>query len=322
MHFLLSASSVSRRSPQPTRWARSTSSRYTPGTINGQDGWRSSGPYDHKVDATTAKPAGFGAQSLRISNAVVSGSFGDQTFSKSLANEAGETSAENGGKSGGVRQSYFESQFQFTSTTADHQEGAYLTVSPDRGDGARMSWVKISDTADGARARVLRVQERRTGSTRRSPPLDRTQVHTLKLTMQFVDGPANDVVKVFVDGDLKHTDTSWEDYFRTVEHNADAHRRLAALPHGLGNPTDARPDLAGKGFLIDNLTLTSAVRGARVHVHDERHDHDARRRLHHDTTDRRAGRLHARRQWPHDHGRRRRPAAFDGAVVAERAAPR
>ena len=62
-----------------------------------------------------AQPAAFGAKSLRISNAVVSGSF-DHTFSKSLANEAGESEAENGGKSGGSRQSYFESQFQFAST--------------------------------------------------------------------------------------------------------------------------------------------------------------------------------------------------------------
>ena len=43
------------------------------------------------------------------------------TFSQSLANEAGESSADNGGKSGGTRQSYFESQFQFTSTTGSFQ---------------------------------------------------------------------------------------------------------------------------------------------------------------------------------------------------------
>ena len=57
---------------------------YSLGTIDNQDGWSSSGPYDHEVDGTTVKPAGFGAQSLRISNAVVSGQFDDQTFSKSL----------------------------------------------------------------------------------------------------------------------------------------------------------------------------------------------------------------------------------------------
>ena len=78
--------------------------------------------------------------------------------------------------------------------------GAYLTVSPDRGDGARMSWVKISDTPTGL---ALQFSEYKNGGWVYTPiasDLDRTQVHTLKLTMQFVDGPANDIVNVFVDG--------------------------------------------------------------------------------------------------------------------------
>ena len=37
--------------------------------------------------------------------------------------------------------------------------------------------------------------------------------------MDFVDGPQNDVVLVFVDGSLAHTGTSWEDYFRDCEGN-------------------------------------------------------------------------------------------------------
>ena len=57
---------------------------YTAGSINGQDGWSSTGPYDHEVD-TSYGIATFGAQSLRLSNAVTSGSFGDQTFSRSLS---------------------------------------------------------------------------------------------------------------------------------------------------------------------------------------------------------------------------------------------
>jgi hypothetical protein len=83
---------------------------YNTGTINGQDGWSSTGPYDHLVTANTYGYATFGTKSLRMSNAVTSGSFGDQTFSKSLADEAGETTATNGGVSGGTRQSFFEAR--------------------------------------------------------------------------------------------------------------------------------------------------------------------------------------------------------------------
>jgi len=66
---------------------------YSPGTVNGQDGWSSTGPYDQEVVTNTYGYTTFDGQSLRISNAVTSGSFGDQTFSKPLQEEAGETNA-------------------------------------------------------------------------------------------------------------------------------------------------------------------------------------------------------------------------------------
>ena len=54
---------------------------YALGTIHGQDGWSSAGAagsgcamYDHAVVSNTYGYASFGAQSLRISNAVTSGS--------------------------------------------------------------------------------------------------------------------------------------------------------------------------------------------------------------------------------------------------------
>ena len=96
---------------------------YTTGSINGQDGWSSLGSammgcanYDHAVAANgISAPASFGGQSLRISNAVTSGCFGDQTFSKSLFNEAGETSAVSDGLSTGPRKTHYEAQWNFAS---------------------------------------------------------------------------------------------------------------------------------------------------------------------------------------------------------------
>src|SRR5438874_709739 len=65
--------------------------------------WEKSGPYDAQVVSTTAYPDASGynfvGQALRISDAVTSGSFGDQTFSPGLADEAGETIADNAGLS-------------------------------------------------------------------------------------------------------------------------------------------------------------------------------------------------------------------------------
>ncbi len=61
---------------------------YTTGNINGQQGWSKTGPYDVEVADVSAFPAAshyfFGSQALRLSNAITSGSFGDQTFSPGL----------------------------------------------------------------------------------------------------------------------------------------------------------------------------------------------------------------------------------------------
>ena len=228
------------------------------GTINGQDGWSSTGPYDHEVD-TSNRIATFGAQSLRLSNAVTSGAFGDQTFSRSLVDEAGETSAEGGGMSGGTRQNSFEAVWSFASTVpTGEQSGLSVVASPDRGDGARMSWVQMTDTPT-----VLDVNfnDYQTGTgfvlTNVATGLSRAATHTIKLTMIFVDGPVN-VPRTTSSRSawtetFCHTGTSWEDYFRDVEVEADADRGLSPLRTSV-----PAPDTIGKGFMVDNVTMTSS----------------------------------------------------------------
>ena len=142
---LVSAPAASAETAAPITFEPPT---YILGDINGQDGWSKTGPFDAAVTANTYDFPTFGTQSLRISNAVTSGSFGDQTFSKPLVNEAGETGAANGGMSGGVRQSHFDASFDFASTMLTDQTMS-LSVSPDRGDGARMSYLRFVDQADG-----------------------------------------------------------------------------------------------------------------------------------------------------------------------------
>ncbi|HEX3225346.1 MAG TPA: hypothetical protein VHQ89_04570, partial [Gaiellaceae bacterium] len=61
---------------------------YSAGDINGQQGWMKTGAYDAAVADSAGVPAvgtlGFGSQALRISDAVTTGAFGDQTFSPGL----------------------------------------------------------------------------------------------------------------------------------------------------------------------------------------------------------------------------------------------
>jgi hypothetical protein len=242
---------------------------YSLGTINGQDGWSKTGSFDADVASNTTAFSSFGSQSLRISNAVTSGSFGDQTFAKPLADSVGETSSTAGSYSVGTKQSHFETQFDIASTMTTEQTGMHTSVSPERGDGSRMSYLRFDDTATGINVFFDDVQ----GTTDTDPAvaglqtqfvetqigttLNRTVPHTIKLTFDAVDGPSNDVVKVWIDGTLKHTGTSWENYYRyDSEASAEQTPRIVKTvlfrESGAANPANA-----GKGYLFDNLSLSS-----------------------------------------------------------------
>ena len=245
---------------------------YTIGTINGQDDWLSTGAagsggpgYDHAVVANTYGYATFGAQSLRMSNAVTSGSFGDQTFSKRAFDWAGETTSDIGTwNAGGTRQTHFEAQWDFASTVpGSEQSGLSVTASADRGDGSRMSWIQMADTPGGLDVNFFDVQ----GTSNPAnfvesnvvTGLSRTVPHTIKITIDLVDGPSNDVVKVYVDGVLKHTGTTWENYYRFDTQDATyssvpAVNRMLFRTGGTSNPATQ-----GKGFLIDNLSIKTST---------------------------------------------------------------
>src|SRR5690242_19253206 len=83
---------------------------FTTGNINGQDGWSKTGAYDVAVATNSYGFSSFGTQSLRLSDSVTSGSFGDQTFSKSLTQPAGESNALDLSNNTGTWQRHFETQ--------------------------------------------------------------------------------------------------------------------------------------------------------------------------------------------------------------------
>jgi hypothetical protein len=242
---------------------------FTIGSINGQDGWIKTGAYDAAVVSNTFGFSPFGSQSLRISDAVTNGSFGDQTFAKPLVNAAGETDSTARTFSIGTLQNHFETQFDIASAVSNVQQpGMHLSVSPDRGDGSRMSYLRFEDGADGINVFFDDVQQPNACTPSGCANFVETQVgtnlthaipHTIKLTIDFIDGPSNDIVKVYIDGTLVHTGTSWEDYYRfDPEASAEQSPRIVKTvmfrESGTANPTDS-----GKGFLIDNFSSLSGV---------------------------------------------------------------
>jgi len=241
---------------------------YVLGSINGQDGWKSLGSvgsgcavYDHAVASQSVYPA-FGKQSLRISDAVTSGCFGDQTFAKPLTDSVGETAATAGSFSGGNRQRHFEMKFDIASSVPNAQQpGLHISVSPDRGDGSRMSYLRFEDGAQGINVFFDDVQGTSNPAnfveTQIATGLDRGKAHAIKLTLDTLDGPSNDIVKVWIDGSLVHTGTSWENYYRyDSEASAEQSPRIVKTVIFRSGGT-AVPADQGKGFYFDNLSLTS-----------------------------------------------------------------
>lgn len=232
------------------------------GSVNGQGGWSSTGGYDQEIveNRNAYNYMMNGCKSLRLSNAVTSGGFGDQTFSPSV-NEAGETGATNGGMSSGPRQSHYEAEFSIGTTQATQQVGLSMSVSPDRGDGSRMSYLGFVDGVAGLDVTFYDVQG--IGNPANFVPttvvtgLSRNTPHTIKFVIDFVDGPSNDVVKIYIDGALVHTGTTWENYYRyDTEASAEPTTRTidSLLFRVSGTPVPANN---GKGFLIDGTLAVS-----------------------------------------------------------------
>ena len=266
------------------------------GAIDGQHDWKSLGGlgapavtpasphcavYDHEITDNMAATSiyrfhEFERKSMRISNAVTSRCYSDQTFSGRTANVAGQAGARSRSANalidyaiaGGMLQNHFEAEWSFASTVPGAQQpGLEVVASPARGDDARMSWIQMTDLPDGLavifaeRSNPAAAGDFLLSTVARR--LDRRVPHTIKISMDFVDGPGNDIVRVFVDGHLKHTGTSWENYyfydangmanfdgappvvnrmmFRT---GSDLHR---------GIPGDPAPATRGHGFVFDNI---------------------------------------------------------------------
>jgi hypothetical protein len=272
-----------------------TSQGYHVGDINGQPtpgslpigGWSKTGPYDVAVVTTSTYPdaAGYGfvAQALRISDAVTSGSFGDQTFSPGLADEAGESGAVNiPALSGGLRQPHFDASFLIGTTQADQQcvecpTPLHMTVSPDRGDGARMSFLRFEDQANGVHVFFVDaidkgpVGTQATFRTSDIATLSRTSSHLIQFSIDFKDGAANDTVKIYIDSKLVKTGTTWEDYYRYDPEQGPGNKvptvdKLLFRESGNSThipPYDPNPSDAGNGFLLDRVILASSGRNVR-----------------------------------------------------------
>jgi hypothetical protein len=199
---------------------------------------------------------GFDSQALRLSDASTSGSFGDQTFSPTLASAAGESPA----------QSHFDASFSIGTTLATEQVGLHMSVSPDSGDGSRMSYLRFEDHADGVHVFFDDVTNPGAPTNVSNfsdtdiATLSRASAHSIRFAIDFKAGPGNDVVKIYVDGALKITGTTWENYYRYDAEQTGNGNLVPAVKKLLFRESGvATPANLGFGFLVDGLSLSSSL---------------------------------------------------------------
>jgi uncharacterized repeat protein (TIGR01451 family) len=221
------------------------------GSVDGQGGWRSGPNVDEAVLQSGGIPT-FGLQSLRLSNLTHTGSFtGTQTYSTPVVPPAGENQ----------RNTVLIAKFSVFDPT--YQPGLQVTVSPDSGEGSRMAWVGLVDTSAGIHV-----------TTSDSSGVDgdfidtdlgllsHGQPHTIEFRIKLIPGPANDVVRILIDGqDVGQCFTTWEEYYR--------HSSEQAPPPNLNKPPSinslqfrvSQPGFTGvdAGYLFDNVTVTTGT---------------------------------------------------------------
>ena len=148
-----------------------------------------------------------------MSNLCANGEFFYQTYSPRESVQVGEDRVKK----------VFMAQFAFMSKTPAYQPGLFLSVSPDSGEGSRMSWVGLEDTPAGIRVSAADTPEV-DGEFVDYPNLavlDRTHPHTIRFWIEVNRGPDNDLVRIAIDGrDAGQCFTTWENYYRTAPEQA------------------------------------------------------------------------------------------------------
>jgi len=236
----------------------------SPTSVSGQEGWSPfvNSAYDQGVVA----PGINSGQALRVSSRTTSGSFGDWIFSRPV-----EPAAEN------LPNKVFKAEFTFKALGESpvdfrHPSGvdpgsswSHLSISPDNGQGARMSYVRIEDTRAGVLVFFDDVPNRYGGQfdERHIATLDRSTAHTIRFEMSLVPGEDNDVVRVYVDNQLAACGSSWENYYRYDDEQSPVNE-IAPIDRLIIQARGASTDLTGvdpadRGFLIDNVSTTTAA---------------------------------------------------------------
>ena len=249
---------------------------FVDGTINNQFGWTVEDQWGNSAnlfDQVITLDAG-GARVWQMSSAITSLSYSNQPCSPITAEVAGEPGSSLWNDQGpdsnqpfdpphygaNATVSTFYTRVVFGSATGAPQPGLSLTLSAfAKQSNARMSWVGLGDSGSGI---VLGFYDYVDSFrfTAIATDLSYTDLHTVETTIEFMAGPANDVVKVFLNGTLIHTGLSWEAYYYSNLQIVPGEPRLQAvnsLHFRAGG--DSAPATAGAGYYFHAVEVSNTL---------------------------------------------------------------
>ena len=263
------------------------------GTVDGQNGWTTRdafltsttvGKWDQQV--MNVNDANGNRKVFRMSNAIASSTYSSHVFSATTNQVAGETNAalwNNRGTNGSSPFSpaqygaysatnTFYSKLAFRSATGAAQSGLALTLSASaKQSTVRMSWLQLQDTGTGFNLNVYDLLGNGTfpGSpTTIASGLSYTDLHTIEMGITFVDGVStvggqvygNDVLKIWLNGALIHTGSTWESYYYNYERISSGTPRLQAVDSMLFRVSGtAATGTSGNGFYFEDFAIGNTI---------------------------------------------------------------
>jgi parallel beta helix pectate lyase-like protein len=135
---------------------------------------------------------------------------------------------------------------------------------PDDGNGARISYLRFEDQSDGVHVFFDDATDNGPVGTVASfsdtqiAVLNRTSAHAVKFDIGFKTN-APDVVNIYIDGALKATGTTWEDYYRFDPEQTPSGNQVPLVRKLLFREArEAHSANAGNGYLVDDVSLSSS----------------------------------------------------------------
>jgi len=148
---------------------------------------------------------------------------------------------------------------------ATQQPDLHMSVSPDRGDGPRVTYLRFEDQADGVHVFFVDATDKGpvgTVATFRESDiatLSGSSSHLIQFSIDFKDGTANDTVKIYIDSKLVANGTTWEDYYRYDPEQTFQGNQVPTVDKLLFRESGTADSLnALKGLLVDRVTLGSS----------------------------------------------------------------